>query len=268
MTGLSIQEFMIFPIQFPSFSDALCAGTEVYHCLRGMIAKKYGGAATGLGDEGGFAPPCKDAHEALSLLERAIGECGYRQRVRIAMDAAASSFYEEKRGIYMVDRKKMSPGQLSDFYASLAKSYPIISIEDPFHEEAFGDFASLRRKLSGRAQIVGDDLVVTSVPRLSQAIGSSSISSLLLKVNQVGTLSEAIAAAMLCRKNKLGVVVSHRSGETEDASIADIAVGLSCGQIKTGAPARSERTSKYNRLLQIEEGLPSGSFARGSGIVL
>ncbi len=268
MTGLSIQEFMVFPLQFPSFSEALRAGTEIYQTLRGIIAKKYGGAATGLGDEGGFAPPCKDAHEALSLLEKAIGDCGYQKRVKIAIDAAASSFYQEKAGNYLVDRKKMSSGQLTDFYALLAKSYPIISIEDPFHEEAFGDFAALRRKLSGKAQLVGDDLVVTSVPRLLQAMKQRSISSLLLKVNQVGTLSEAIDAAMLCRRNKLGVVVSHRSGETEDATIADIAVGLNCGQIKTGASARGERTAKYNRLLQIEEELPSGSFARASGIVL
>ena len=268
MTGLSIQEFMIFPARFSSFSDALCAGTEVYHCLRGMVARKYGGAATGLGDEGGFAPPCADAHEALSLLERAIGECGHEKRVRIAIDAAASSFYEGKRGSYLVDGKRMAPGQLMDFYASLAKSYPIISIEDPFHEEAFGDFAALRKRLAGKVQVVGDDLVVTNVSRLSQAIQARSISSLLLKVNQIGTLSEAISAAMLCRKNGLGVVVSHRSGETEDSSVADIAVGLNCGQLKSGAPARSERTAKYNRLLQIEEELPSGSFARESGIVL
>jgi len=268
MNGLSIQEFMVFPLQFPSFSDALCAGAEVYHCLRGLIAKKYGGAATGLGDEGGFAPPCKDSHEALALLEKAIGECGYAKRVKIAIDAAASSFYNEKSGSYLVDRKKMPPGQLSDLYASLAEGYPIISIEDPFHEEAFGDFAALKKRLAGRCQVVGDDLAVTNVSRLSQAIKARSISSLLLKVNQVGTLSEAIDAAMLCRENGLGVVVSHRSGETNDASIADIAVGLSCGQIKCGAPARGERTAKYNRLLQIEEELPGGSFARASGIVL
>lgn len=267
-TGLSIQEFMIFPLQFSSFSEALRAGTEIYHSLRGIIAKKYGGAATGLGDEGGFAPPCKDAHEALSLLEKAIGECGYSKRVKIAIDAAASSFYDAKRGSYLVDGKKMSEAQLLGFYCSLAKSYPIISLEDPFHEEAFAGFAALRKRLAGKVQIVGDDLVVTNVSRLSRAIRERSISALLLKVNQVGTLSEAIDAAMLCRRHKLGVVVSHRSGETEDASIADIAVGLGFGQIKCGASARSERTAKYNRLLQIEEELPSGSFARASGIVL
>ena len=266
--GVSIQEFMIFPLYFSSFSEALRAGSEVYHSLRGIIAKKYGSQSTSVGDEGGFAPPCKSTGEALELLEQAIEECGYQKRVKIAMDAAASSFYQEKTSSYLVDRKKMSPGQLTDFYASLAKSYPIISLEDPFCEEAFSDFAALRARLSGKVQIVADDLTVTNVERLSQAIECNSLSSLLLKVNQVGTLSESISAAMLCRKNKLGVVVSHRSGETEDASIADIAVGLNCGQIKSGAPCRAERTAKYNRLLQIEEELPSGSFARASGIVL
>ena len=266
--GVSIQEFMVFPIYFSSFSEALRAGSEVYHSLRGIIAKKYGSQSTGVGDEGGFAPPCRSTSDALELLEKAIGECGYTKKVKLAMDAAASSFYDEKTSRYKVDGKRMSADELSDFYVSLAKSYPIISLEDPFCEEAFSDFASLRARLSGKAQLVADDLTVTNVERLSQAIECKSLSSLLLKVNQVGTLSEAISAAMLCRKSRLGVVVSHRSGETEDASIADIAVGLNCGQIKSGAPCRAERTAKYNRLLQIEEELPSGSFARASGIVL
>jgi len=266
--GVSMQEFMVMPLQFPSFSEALRAGTEIYHSLRGIIAKKYGGAATGVGDEGGFAPPCKSTRDALELLERAIGETGYQKKVRLAMDAAASSFYDAKHSRYSVDGKRLSADDLSDFYVSLARSYPIISLEDPFCEEAFADFAALRKRLSGRVQLVADDLTVTSIPRLSHAIGCKSLSSLLLKVNQVGTLSEAIDAAMLCRRNGLGVVVSHRSGETEDASIADIAVGLGCGQIKSGAPCRAERTAKYNRLLQIEEELPHGSFAKASGIVL
>ena len=266
--GVSIQEFMIFPLHFSSFSDALCAGSEIYHSLRGIIAKKYGSQATGVGDEGGFAPPCRSTLEALALLEKAIGECGYQKKVLLAMDAASSSFYDGKTSRYVVDGRRLSASELSDFYVSLAKSYPIISLEDPFCEEAFSDFAALRSRLSGKVQIVADDLTVTNVARLSQAIGRGSLSSLLLKVNQVGTLSESISAAMLCRKNRLGVVVSHRSGETEDSSIADIAVGLNCGQIKSGAPCRAERTAKYNRLLQIEEELPSGSFARSSGIVL
>jgi len=266
--GVSIQEFMIFPLYFPSFSEALEAGSEIYHSLRGIIAEKYGAQATGVGDEGGFAPPCRSTEDALALLESAISSCGYQKKVRLAMDSAASSFYDEKSSRYAVDGKRLTASELSDFYVSLAKSYPIISLEDPFCEEAFSDFASLRARLSGKVQLVADDLTVTNVGRLSQAIKCRSLSSLLLKVNQVGTLSEAISAAVLSRKNRLGVVVSHRSGETEDASIADIAVGLNCGQIKSGAPCRAERTAKYNRLLQIGEDLPSGSFARASGIVL
>ena len=266
--GVSIQEFMVFPIYFSSFSEALCAGSEVYHSLRGIIAKKYGSQATGVGDEGGFAPPCRSTGEALGMLERAIEERGYKKKVMLAMDAASSSFYDEKSSRYRVDGKRLSADELSDFYVSLSKSHGIISIEDPFCEEAFSDFASLRARLSGKVQIVADDLTVTNVERLSQAIECGSLSSLLLKVNQVGTLSESISAAALCRKSGLGVVVSHRSGETEDTAISDIAVGLNCGQIKSGAPCRAERTAKYNRLLQIAEELPSGSFARASGIVL
>jgi enolase len=266
--GVSIQEFMVFPLHFSSFSESLRAGSEIYHSLRGIISKKYGSQSTGVGDEGGFAPPCRSTEDALDLLESAISSCGYQKKVKLAMDAASSSFYDEKSSLYAVDGKRLAADELSDFYVSLAKSYPIISMEDPFCEEAFSDFATLRSRLAGKVQIVADDLTVTNVGRLSQAIGSKSLSSLLLKVNQVGTLSESISSAALCRRNGLGVVVSHRSGETEDSSIADIAVGLNCGQIKSGAPCRAERTAKYNRLLQIEEELPSGSFARASGIVL
>jgi enolase len=265
---VSIQEFMVFPLQFPTFSSALRAGTEVYHSLKAIISKKYGGAATGVGDEGGFAPQCRSTREALELLERAIDGCGYGKKMKLAIDAASSSFYDPARRLYLVDGKKMSPDDLADFYVSLSQSYPIISIEDPFCEEAFSDFAALRKRLSGKVQLVADDLTVTNIGRMSRAIKCRSFSSLLLKVNQVGTLSEAMDAAKMCRRNKLGVVVSHRSGETEDASIADIAVGLNCGQIKSGAPCRAERTAKYNRLLQIEEELPGGSFARASGVVL
>ena len=177
-------------------------------------------------------------------------------------------FFDGKSGKYKVDGKMLDAGQLADFYMSLTKDYPIISVEDPFDEESFEDFANLRKRLSGKVQVVGDDLVVTNISRIRTAIEKGSMSALLLKVNQIGTLSEAMDAALLCRKNRMGVVVSHRSGETEDASIADIAVGLGCGQIKTGAPARAERTAKYNRLLQIEEELPSGSFAGAKGLAL
>lgn len=264
--ALAMQELMIFPLYFPSFSEALQAGTEIYHALGTLIAKKYGSQAKLLGDEGGFAPPLRSTADALNLLELAIKGCGHGKKVKIAIDAAASSFYDSRTGKYSVDGKKLSAGQLADFYASLAKSYPIVSLEDPFEEEAFGDFAALRKKLSGRVQIVGDDLLVTNVSRIKTAIRQNSVSALLLKVNQIGTLSESLEAARLCRSKGLGVVVSHRSGETEDSSIADIAVGIACGQIKTGAPARAERTAKYNRLLQIEEELGSKHYAKDSGL--
>ena len=266
-SGLAVQEFMIFPLGFTSFSEALRAGSEIYHELGSLVARKYGKAATGLGDEGGFAPPCKSTREALGIIESAVDECGYGSKVRLAIDSAASSFYNARTGKYAMDGKELSAGQLSDFYVRLVKEYPIVSLEDPFDEECFGEFAELHRRLSGKVQVVGDDLLVTSVQRLRMGIESGSMGALLLKVNQVGTLTEALEAASLCRKSGLGVIVSHRSGETEDCSIADIAVGIGCGQIKTGSLARAERTAKYNRLLQIEEELPGGSFAGGSRIV-
>ncbi len=265
--GIAMQEFMIFPLHFQSFSEALKSGVEIYHALAGKISKKYGKGATSLGDEGGFAPKCSSSREALNLLEAAIKECGYSKKVKLAIDAAASSFYHAKSGKYAVDGKNRSADELSDFYISLVNEYPILSLEDPFEEESFAEFASLRKKLSGKVQLVGDDLLVTNVARIKTAISQDSVSALLLKVNQIGTLTEAMEAAKLCRQNALGTIVSHRSGESEDTSIADISVGLGCGQIKAGACARGERTAKYNRLLQIEGELPGGSFAGDGGIV-
>jgi enolase len=267
-SGIAIQEFMVYPLGFPTFSEALCAGVEIYHSLKTLVSKKYGAQSTGLGDEGGFAPPCKSTRDALSLLESAIAEAGYGKEVKLAIDAASSSFYDLKSKKYFVDGKNIPAGELSDLYVSLSKEYPIVSLEDPFDEESFRDFALLRKRLLGKVQIVGDDLTVTSMPRLIEAKKSDSISALLLKVNQVGTLSEALDAASYCRKNGLGVVVSHRSGETTDTAISDIASGLGCGQIKTGAPCRGERTAKYNRLLAIESELGKGSFFGAKGITL
>ena len=264
--ALAMQELMIFPLYFDSFSSALQAGTEIYHALGALIAKKFGPQAKLLGDEGGFAPPLRSTSQALDLLESAIKECGYGKKVKIAIDAAASSFYDSKTRKYSVDGKKLSASQLSDFYCTLAKSYQLVSLEDPFEEESFGEFAALRKRLAGKTQIVGDDLLVTNVSRIKEAIRQGSCSSLLLKVNQIGTLSESLEAAHLCKAKGLGVIVSHRSGETEDSTIADIAVGIACGQIKTGAPARAERTAKYNRLLQIEEELGSGHYAKDTGL--
>jgi len=265
--GVAIQEFMVVPHGFSKFSESLQAGSEIYHALGKKIAKKYGKAAIGVGDEGGYAPSVKKTEDALELLVSSIEECGYSGKVSLAFDAAASSFYEEKKKKYKIDGKMLDASKLLEKYVSLVKKYPILSIEDPFFEEDFASFALLRKKLAGKVQVVADDLTVTNPRIIAKAIREKCMSCLLLKVNQVGTLSEALEAAQMCKKAGLGVMVSHRSGETEDTAIADIAVGIGCGQIKTGSLARSERTAKYNRLLRIEEELGNrGKFAGKTGL--
>ena len=244
---LAFQEFMIVP-KSKTFAEALRMGSEVYHVLKEVIEKKYGREATNVGDEGGFAPPLKRAEEALSLLLEAIQKAGYKGKIELALDCAASEFY--KNGKYHL-HTIMSKEQLLDYYLHLLKRYPIISIEDPFEQEDFTSFAELKRK--SKIQIVGDDLTVTNVGRMKKAIQKKSCNCLLLKVNQIGTLTEALDAVSLAYKNGWKVMVSHRSGETEDTFIADLAVAIGCGQIKAGAPCRGERIAKYNRLLRIEE---------------
>jgi len=244
---LPFQEFMIAP-KARSFKESLRMGSEVYHVLKEVIEKKYGKEAINVGDEGGFAPPLKKAEEALDLLRTAIRKAGYAGKVDIAMDCAASEFYKDS---YYHLHKKMNKEKLLDYYLQLIKKYPIISIEDPFEQEDFLSFAELRKKV--RIQIVGDDLTVTNIERMEAAIKEGSCNCLLLKVNQIGTLTESLDAVKLAYDNGWKVMVSHRSGETEDTFIADLAVGLGCGMIKAGAPCRGERTAKYNRLLRIEE---------------
>ncbi len=247
--SLPFQEFMISP-KTKTFREALRIGAEVYHTLKGIIEKKYGKLATNVGDEGGFAPPIRTAEEGLELLVKAIKVAGYSRKVDVAMDCAASEFY--KKGSYYAPGK-MTSGQLVNYYLKLIKKYPIISIEDPFEQEDFHSYAELRKK-SG-IQVVGDDLTVTNVARIKTAIQEKSCNCLLLKVNQIGTLTEALDAVALAYSAGWKVMVSHRSGETEDTFIADLAVGIGCGQIKSGAPCRGERTAKYNRLIRIEEEL-------------
>lgn len=254
---LAIQEFMLQPKGTKTYSEALRMGAETYHILGAMLAKKYGKSSINVGYEGGYAPPLKNTKDALDALVNAIGEAGYDKKITIGLDAAASEFH--KNGLYNVDGKTYSSDDLIDFYSELVKTYPIRSIEDPFHEEAFEDFAELTKKLKDTI-IVGDDLFVTNVKRLEKGIKMNAANALLLKVNQIGTLSEAFEAARLAQKNKYTVIVSHRSAETEDTSIADISVALGAELIKTGAPARSERNAKYNQLLRIEEEL--GKAAR------
>ncbi len=248
---LSFQEFMIVP-QMRTFREDLRVGVEVYHMLKKDLHKKYGKGATNVGDEGGFAPlKLVTTKDALTMLQRAIKNAGYKGKVKIAIDAAASEFFDGKN--YHVDGKKMSAAQLEGFYLKLIAKYPIISIEDPFDQEEFARFASLRKKT--RIQIVGDDLTVTNVKRIQRAIEEKSCTTLLLKMNQIGTLSETLDAVRLAYKHKWKVMVSHRSGDTTDTFIADLAVGIGCSQIKAGAPCRGERVAKYNRLLQIEQEL-------------
>ncbi|MBS1266596.1 MAG: Enolase [Candidatus Woesearchaeota archaeon] len=250
---LCIQEFMIVPLM-KTYGRSLQAAVETFHILKSIIHKKYGKGATNVGDEGGFAPNLNKVRDALDLLVEAIKEAGYEDKIKIAMDAAASYFYKE--GKYLYDKKKITKNRLIKEYEKLMKRYPIISIEDPFQEEDFEAFAELLKVAKKqKVMIVGDDLTVSNVNRISIAVKNKSCNCLLLKVNQVGTLTEAIDAARLAKKNRWKVMVSHRSGETSDDFIADFAVGLGCGMIKAGAPDRGERTSKYNELIRIEEKL-------------
>jgi enolase 1/2/3 len=254
-TELKIQEFMVLPAGAKSFTEALRLGTEIYHKLKHVIESKHGRLAINVGDEGGFAPPLNRTHEALEILSQAISEAGYAagKDAFLGFDAASSEFY--RNGTYQIDGKELSPEQLGDFYEQLIDRFPIRYIEDPFEQEDFEHTAQFTRKMGSRVQIVGDDIFVTNVSRFQKGIDAGAANALLLKVNQVGTLTEALDAAKLAFANHYRVVVSHRSGETWDTTISDLAVALNSGQIKTGAPCRGERVNKYNRLLSIEREL-------------
>ena len=262
---LSFQEFMVIPAGFRTLKDALRCGAEVYHALRVRLEAKYGKSATNVGDEGGFAPPISSIEEALGQINDAVEEAGYSpgQNVILGIDAAADSFYNDKDRTYAVDGREIDPDELLELYISLQEKFPLKSIEDPFHDEDFENFSRITKKLGAKLQIVGDDLFVTNIKRVAQGIRVKAANALLVKINQIGTLTETIEAVEMARKADYGLVLSHRSGETEDNSIADMSVALATGQIKAGAPARGERTSKYNRLLLIEEEL--GSSARFYG---
>ncbi|MGQ4833324.1 MAG: phosphopyruvate hydratase [Candidatus Asgardarchaeia archaeon] len=252
---LSIQEFMIIPRVRDSFNESLRASVEIYHTLKKYLKKKYGPSAINVGDEGGFAPPFKLTSDALDALVISIEEAGYSagKEVLLAIDAAASVFFDEKTKVYHIDGVTMSVEELMDYYLELTKKYPLRSIEDPFYEEDFEAFSEFTKRVGSRIQIVGDDLFVTNKERLEHGISLNSANALLLKVNQIGTLTEALDAADVAVKNNYAVIVSHRSGETEDPFISDLAVGMGVGQIKAGAPCRSDRNAKYNQLLRIAE---------------
>ena len=250
-----IQEHMILPVKFKSFSEALRAGVEAYHALKEAIKKKYGAGETLLGDEGGFAPKIKDVEDRLDLLMEAIENAGYKGKIKLGLDCASSEFYDEKTDSYKLLSKKYSKEELANYYDELAKSYPIFSIEDGMAENDWEGWELLNKKIGKKIQLVGDDLLATNISRIKTAINRKVCNALLLKVNQIGTVTEAVDAANLAFKNNWNVVVSHRSGETEDSFISDLAVGIGAQQVKFGAPARGERTAKYNQLLRIEEKL-------------
>ena len=253
---------MLIPHGFKRYSEALRSICEVYQVLRNNL-KKFGPSAINLGDEGGFGSPVDTAPEALDMLVEAIEDAGYKpgKQISIGLDSAASEFFEDS--LYEVDGKKLTGSELVDYYVNLVNQYPIISIEDPFDENDFDSFAQLHAKVPD-ISVVADDLTVTNPKRIQMAIDKKAANYLLLKVNQIGTLTESIQAANLARNNGWGINISHRSGETEDAFIADLAVALGAERIKTGAPARGERTAKYNQLLRIEEQLGDKAKYLGS----
>jgi enolase len=257
---------MIIPAGVGSFSECLRASSEIYMSLKSLLKKKYGPASVNIGDEGGFAPPLGTSAEAMQTIMEAISAAGYTpgKDVLMALDAASSEFFAD--GKYSVDRMRLSPGELVDHYVSLSDTFPLISIEDPFFEDDFDSTAELTKRIGSRIQVVGDDLFVTNTKRLSHGIEVRAANALLLKVNQIGTITEAGNAAKMSFDNGYAVVVSHRSGESEDITIADLSVGWGTGQIKTGAPARGERTAKYNRLLRIEEELGSKAIFPGKKV--
>ena len=261
-SNVDIQEFMIAPIGAGSFREALRWGAEVYHALKSVLKAK--GLATGLGDEGGFAPDLASNRAALDLIIEAIEKAGYRPGtdVALALDVAASEFHEE--GGYLFEGSTKSAAELVDYYAELVAAYPLVSIEDPLDEEDWDGWRILTERLGGQVQIVGDDLFVTNPERLQRGVDSGVANALLVKVNQIGSLSETLDAVDLAHRNGYRCMISHRSGETEDVTIADLAVATNCGQIKTGAPARSERVAKYNQLLRIEEELDEAARYAGA----
>jgi enolase len=261
--GIDFQEFMVMPVGAASFAEALRCGAEIFHALKSALHDA--GFSTAVGDEGGFAPDLKSAREALDFILRAIETAGYTPGgdVLLAMDPAASEFFKEGRYEISGEGKSLTPEEMADYWVALAADYPIASLEDGMAEDDMAGWKALTERLGDRLQLVGDDLFVTNVDRLGQGIGDGIANSILIKVNQIGTLTETVAAVRMAHDAGYTAVMSHRSGETEDSTIADLAVALSCGQIKTGSLARSDRTAKYNQLLRIEEQL--GDRARYAG---
>jgi enolase len=263
--NVDIQEFMVVPYAAPTFGEALRAGAEIYHALKKVLKER--GLAAGVGDEGGFAPNLGSNEEALQLVVEAVAAAGYRpgENVGLAIDAAASSFFS--KGKYHLDGAKLDAAAVVELYGRWLEAYPVISIEDGLAEDDWDGWRLLNEKLGDRVQLVGDDLFVTNIERLQRGIRENAANSILIKLNQIGTVTETVAAVELARRHGMSAVVSHRSGETEDTFIADFVVAVGTGQIKTGAPARSERVAKYNELLRIEEDLASSARFAGASTI-
>jgi enolase len=263
---LDVQEFMVMPLGFDTFDDALRAGVETFHALKKVLKDKK--LATAVGDEGGFAPHIGTCAEALEVILAAISNAGYQpgKEMFIGLDVAATELYDSKTGTYTIEGKSLDSAGMVDFFASLASRYPIVSIEDGCSEDDWKGWKLISEKLGSKVQLVGDDLFVTNSERLGRGIAEGVANSILVKVNQIGTLTETIAAVSLAHRSGYTSIASHRSGETEDATIADLAVGLSTGQIKTGSASRSDRIAKYNQLLRIQESLGDGAVYAGRDV--
>jgi len=253
--NVDIQEFMVMPVGAKTFKEALRMGAEIYHALKGVLKEK--GLATGVGDEGGFAPNLASNEDAIKVILEAVEKAGYKpgEEIRIAVDVAATEIYNKETGKYELagEGVEMTSAEFVDYYAGLVEKYPIISIEDGLDEEDWEGWKLMTEKLGDKIQIVGDDLFVTNVERLSRGIDTDTANSILVKLNQIGTLTETLDAIEMAKRAGYTTVISHRSGETADSTIADVAVAVNSGQIKTGAPARTDRVAKYNQLLRIEE---------------
>lgn len=264
--NVDIQEFMVMPVSAKSFAEAVRMGAEIYHALKSVLKSK--GLATGVGDEGGFAPNLASNEEAIKVILEAVEKAGYKpgDDIRLAIDAAASEFYNKEKGKYELSGEgvEMTSEELVNYYAGLVEKYPIISIEDGFDEEDWTGWKLMTDTLGGKIQIVGDDLFVTNVERLSRGIESKTANSILVKLNQIGSITETLDTVEMAKRAGYTAVISHRSGETSDSTIADVAVALNAGQIKTGAPARIDRVEKYNQLIRIEEML--GDSAKYAGL--
>ena len=261
--SIDLQEFMLVPVGAPTFAEALRIAAEVYHTLKGVISAR--GLATGVGDEGGFAPDLPSTEAAIAAILEAAEKAGHLDKVAIALDPAASEVFKDGRYVLTGEGKNLSPSEMTDYYASLCAQFPIISIEDGHAEDDWEGWSDITQRLGDKIQLVGDDIFVTNIDRLKLGIERKVANSILIKLNQIGTLTETLDCIELARKNGYSAVISHRSGETEDATIADLAVATGAGQLKTGAPCRTDRVAKYNQLLRIEEELGSKAVYPGWG---